>query len=85
MAAFGVKVEVEIKEDFDLWDINLEPFEVFMACATQWKRGVSGAVLCLDYTALAAVMSMMDIKDKKMVFEDVPAMERICLGEFSGG
>ena len=47
---------------------NWQAIEVFVACQTQWRylSGMGGAVRTgLDYTAVHAVMVMMQVEDTK--------------------
>lgn len=68
------------EEAFGIWPENLPAVTVFIAMGTQWRIGVAG-VTGLDYTALPVVMEMMEVSDKKSVFQDIVVMESAALGE----
>jgi hypothetical protein len=55
---------------------------VFIAMATQWRAGMSGAT-GLDYNALPVVMQLMGVprKEQSNVFEDIRTMEDAALDE----
>lgn len=49
--------------DFELDPENLQAWEIFNLCATQWRTSMTGAT-GLDYTALEAVMRLQRVKPK---------------------
>jgi hypothetical protein len=80
MAAFGLKVvDLEVKENFEIWEINKPVLEVFLSCGSQWRRNWDGQYMALDYTALESVMNLMDVTNKKEMFEDIRTMEYAAL------
>lgn len=64
-----------------MWQENRRSLEVFLALRGQWRLGVMGGVLGLDYGAIEFVMRMMLIKrkDQPALFGDLRAMERAAL------
>lgn len=64
----------------EVWPDNIQAVNVFIAAATQWRTGATGAT-GLDYTALESIMRMLGIKRKDMgeVLEDVRVLEDIAL------
>lgn len=67
----------------EVWPENRQALEVFLALQTQWRTGALGGVLGLDYTALEAVLRMMQVTDQPTMFEDMQIMERAALEELS--
>lgn len=66
----------EKQEDFELFAENEQAFEVFTACATQWRyAGMSGQALGLDYPALQSVMQMLEVDNQSAVFQQVRLIE----------
>lgn len=72
----GILLEIEDLPDHEVWPDCAESLDLFLSMNTQWKLdGMSGAVLGLDYPALASVMDMTGVTDRRQAFEDVRAME----------
>lgn len=64
--------------DFELFDDNVTSFSVFQRMRTQWRtRGMDGDISGLDYSALPAVMQLMNIPPARQggVFDDLHLME----------
>lgn len=72
----GFVLEVEDPPDYEVWPECAESLDVFLRMNTQWKiDGMSGKATGLDYPALASVMDMMGVADRKQAFEDCRSME----------
>lgn len=72
----GIILEAEDPPDYEVWPECAESLDLFLSMSTQWKiDGMSGKALGLDYPALASVMSMMDVTDRKQAFADCRTME----------
>lgn len=67
----------EESETFELLPENLQAWEVFVACSTQWLVGFGGAT-GLNYPAMESVMRMNNIpdQDQQDVFWRVRCIER---------
>ena len=48
----------------DVWPCNWEAVQLFIAVSTQWRMGFAGAY-GLDYSAVAAVMDMHGVKQRR--------------------
>ena len=64
-------------QDFVVFDCNWTALEVFLNSTTQWRFNAMGGVTSLDYSAVRAVMQMMNIrrKDQHDVFNRVRLIE----------
>ena len=71
-------------DEFELYPENIEAWQVFNACATQWRIGMAGAT-GLDYAALESVLRLQRIKTKHHpdVFWRVQRIERGALNAMS--
>lgn len=85
LAAFGLVAEdagpiTAPEEVFVLWPECLPAFNLFQACATQWRHGPSGPT-GLDYAGVRCTAAFRRIPraDREAVFEDVCTMERAWL------
>lgn len=69
-------------QDHLVFACNWRALEVFLNSTTQWRRGPSGEIHALDYTAVNAVMQMMDIPPHKRAdtFTRVRLVEAGALG-----
>ena len=75
-----VAVDEETEAEFDVWEENWPAVEFFCATvATCWRVGPMGGLLGLDYPSVKAAMDLMDITDRKALFEAVQLMERAAL------
>lgn len=75
-ALLGILLEAEPEPEFEVWTECVDSLELFLAMNTQWKvDGMSGTVMGLDYQALASVMDMMGVADRKQAFNDIRVME----------
>lgn len=61
---------------FTVWFDSWPAVELFLSCVTQWRLAPMGALLGLDYTALAAAMWMRRERDRRALFDDVRLIER---------
>lgn len=63
--------------DFWLWSENAAAWELFLACATQWRYGLNG-VTGLDYSALVPVMAVHEIpaSEQRDTLDRVRLLER---------
>ncbi|WIX35064.1 DUF1799 domain-containing protein [Salinicola sp. JS01] len=69
--------------DTQLWPEHREAYEIFGACATQWRviAGVGNAIhQGIDYTALESVMRMRGVEDTAARFEQIRHIEAGALG-----
>ena len=66
----------EEEKTFGVWPCNWQAVQLFIALATQWRVGMSGAT-GLDYGAVVAVMDCHGIKPKKRksMLRKIRAME----------
>ena len=66
--------------DAEIWPDQEQTVAVFSAMMTQWRFGPAGAT-GLDYTALPAVMDMLDVRGplRQEVFCGIRIMERAAL------
>jgi len=72
----GIVLEVPDPEPYEVWPECALSLEVFLAMNTQWRvDGMNGVVMGLDYPALASVMDMLGVDDRKQAFMDCRAME----------
>lgn len=65
-------------ESISIWPEHTEAWEVFLACARQWRivSGMAGAFYQgLDAAALAATMDMMGVEDKRARLRQVSQIE----------
>ncbi|MEW6314128.1 MAG: DUF1799 domain-containing protein [Pseudomonadota bacterium] len=70
-------------ECFEVWPENETALTVFLACETQWRFGVMGGVLGLDYAAVESVLRLMKIEAMPQLFGDLQSMERAALEELN--
>lgn len=73
------------KRGFEVWPENWEPFCLFADLGSQWRSGMSGPT-GLDYTAVLALMGLMDItrEEQRDLFNDIRVMEQAALSEMQG-
>lgn len=64
----------------DVWPENMPVLRLFDAMRTQWRVGYSGAY-GMDYSALPAVMDLLNINDRQWAFEGFRVMEDEALRE----
>lgn len=59
-------------------------FDVFLSMSTQWRMGPNGPI-GLDYAAIPAVMSLLNVKKKSRsrLFRDLQVIEYAALEEMS--
>jgi hypothetical protein len=57
---------------------NWTSVEMFLRLQTQWRTSASG-VIGLDYGVMAWIFSMYMVKDQRLLFEDLQAMEAAAL------
>lgn len=57
-------------------EANKEPLELFLACATQWKRDLLGEALGLDYTAMYAVAESLEMKVDHVMLRKIQILEQ---------
>lgn len=69
----------EATAGFEVWQDNWPAFSFFESLNTQFRWGVMGGCLGLDYPAVEAAMRMRRIKNRPEMFEAVQAMERAAL------
>ena len=64
----------------EIYEENLEAWQVYTACTTQWRYvGDLGVVAGLDYTAVESVMRMLGVEDQADCFWRVRVMESVGL------
>jgi hypothetical protein len=74
--AMGVILIMPDPEPYEVWPECEQSLEVFLSMNTQWRvEGMSGTVMGLDYPALATVMDMLGVEDRRQTFADCRAME----------
>lgn len=84
-AAFGVALPEEPQSrNFEVWQENWEVVLLFMRCQTQWRTTMSG-LLGLDYTAVAWVLKLYEIKDQRSMLEDLQVMEAAAMQALNNG
>lgn len=84
LAAFGLQAADAEEGDIEIWPENLETVSVFLACSTQWDRNpMSGKRRGLRYADLAATVDMMDVNDRREVFDGVRTMENEALATWA--
>lgn len=85
LKAFGLYVELEEPESFDVYEENEQAIDAFLAVSTQWKFNPAGHPIGLDYQGVQALLGLYEIEDKKQVFLDMQIMERTVLKELKHG
>lgn len=60
---------------------NLEAWQVFTACATQWRLLPMGGIQGLDYTGLQSVLAMRGVESTRETFEKVQLIEQGALAQ----
>jgi hypothetical protein len=68
----------EVSDDFEVWPQNWPAVEMFMRVQTQWRTAMNG-VIGLDYTALAWLLTLYEVKDQRSLLEDLQVMEAAAL------
>ena len=68
----------EVSDDFEVWPENWSAVEMFMRVQTQWRAAMNG-VIGLDYTALAWLLTLYEVKDQRSLLEDLQVMEAAAL------
>ncbi|GAB0058049.1 hypothetical protein SIID45300_02389 [Candidatus Magnetaquicoccaceae bacterium FCR-1] len=82
--AFGITIQSG-STGFEVWEENFEPVNLFLLCATQWRRaGMDGIPVGLDYIAVDAAARMAGIVITPRLFDDVRVMEMAALEAWSG-
>ena len=88
MQALGLTEDMLAKPgvggDVELWPDLAAPFDLFMACQTQWRTGFNGPT-GLDYTGVTVVARVMQIGAARLrgLWADFVAMERAALELFA--
>jgi hypothetical protein len=84
LEAFGLIADDDLLQpkNFIVWDENAEILSVFLACCTQWRTSMSG-IIGLDYGALFNVMAVLEVADRRKVFQGVQVMEFAALEKLS--
>ena len=62
-------------DDVTLWPEHHQAWGLFLALRTQWRLGVMGGWLGLDYAAAECVMRMHKIKDMRRALAQLQVME----------
>ena len=71
-------------DEFELYQENLQAFDVFCSSATQWRyAGMTGVQTGLDYSAVESVMRMMGTEDTAETFQKVRLIEMGALNAMS--
>ena len=79
MAALNVEMLApEVSDDFEVWHENWPAVEMFMRVQTQWRTAMNG-VIGLDYTALAWLLTLYEVKNQRSLLEDLQVMEAAAL------
>jgi len=60
---------------------NLEAWQVFTACCTQWRLLPMGGIQGLDYSALQSVLAMRGVENTRITFEKVQLIEQGALAQ----
>lgn len=78
LAAMGISPEMwdrfREKSELEIFPENWQPVQIFIAMQTQWRTGMSGPI-GMDYQALAVVMELYEVADRKDCFSAVRTME----------
>jgi len=78
LALFGLTPDdfPELADEFEVWPDTLPAVNAFIAMETQWRVGFAGAT-GLDYTALPAVLDLMDMppNERRDLFDDLRVLE----------
>ncbi|MCC7413315.1 MAG: DUF1799 domain-containing protein [Gammaproteobacteria bacterium] len=84
LAALGVRAAAPAPELCHVWPENWDALALFLACATQWRVAMGGAI-GLDYAGVEAVMRMqrVAIGRRAALLTDVQIIEREALAVFS--
>jgi hypothetical protein len=85
LGAFGYKSDFTPAPQFELWEMNLEAYEVFCACRDDWHKNRQGQYLSIMKPALNSIMDMMTVTNKKQIFYDILAMQDAALEVLSHG
>jgi len=79
LAALNVEMLApEVSDDFEVWHENWPAVEMFMRVQTQWRTAMNG-VIGLDYTALAWLLTLYEVKNQRSLLEDLQVMEAAAL------
>ena len=70
-------------ETFYLDHANLAAWQVFTACATQWRLLPMGGAQGIDYTALQSVIALQGIENTRETFEKVRFIEQGALAQMA--
>lgn len=73
------------KEPFSLWPDAGPAFDLFTACATQWRVAGLGGVLGLDYKAVQVVAEWIGVVVNRAIFDDLRVMEAEAVRLFRKG
>ena len=69
-------------EHFEVWEENWLSVEIFLKMQTQWNVTMGGYV-GLKYEVLQWVSQLYDVKDKRLLLEDIQVMEAAALSELN--
>ena len=62
---------------------NKQALQAFVACATQWRRGMMGERQALIYEALQSVLTMRGVENTRETFEKVQLIEQGALAQMA--
>jgi len=79
----GLVLPEQPPTDFEVWEENWSALEMFLRCQTQWRTTMSG-VLGLDYSAVAWLFMMYEVKDQRALLEDLQVMEAAAMVTING-
>jgi hypothetical protein len=68
---------------FEVWEENWDAVQVFVRLTTQWNFAGMGAHIGLNYQSVDFVFALLDIKNRKEVFDDLRVMELAALAELN--
>ena len=61
-------------QDYGIWPENVEAFDIFIRCMTQWRPGPNG-VIGLDYNVVLALAQLKQVSSPLAMLEKLQIME----------
>lgn len=73
--------EAAAAQQVEIWPDMVPAVLTFMSMGTQWKRGLFGEMLGLDYSAIQPCAGMLDVVIDTRAFLDIQIMESAALDQ----
>lgn len=67
-----------------MWHENIQAYEIFNECSTQWRIGSMGGLQGIPFTEIESIMRIFNVEDKKKALIDINVIVRSVIRESNG-